>query len=98
MRKLILSVAVGALAVSGMALADNPNWTPEKKAQVAANRCTDAGGGNGGEVSLTFLGVGSLCLDGIPSDDQAVNIGAKDPIVIGPFSIATDPGNSAKKK
>ena len=96
MRKLVLSVAVGALAVSGMALADNPNWSAEKRAEVAANRCTDAGRGNGGELSVTWEDVGSWCFDDIPTDDQGVNIDAKNPLVIGPFSISNDPGNSVK--
>jgi len=95
MRKLVLSVAVGALAVSGIALADNPNWSAEKKAQVAANRCTDAGRGNGDELSVTSPW-GSVCFDELPSDDQGINIDAKDPSVIGPFSFSTDPGNSVK--
>jgi hypothetical protein len=39
-----------ALLFSGAALADNPNWSPEKAAQVEINRCANAGLGNGKEL------------------------------------------------
>ena len=41
---LILSFSTGALA-------GNPAWSPEKIDQVAQNRCTDAGIGNGSEFT-----------------------------------------------
>ena len=54
---------------------------------VGANRNTNAGKGNGGEIAI----FGIICINGIPVDDQSVNIDAFDNGGI----IATDPGNSA---
>jgi hypothetical protein len=50
--KYFISTALAAtlvVAAASVALADNPNWSEEKAAQVDANRNSDAGIGNGGE-------------------------------------------------
>lgn len=51
MKKILAIAFAGAMAVSviGTALADNPNWTEEKRDQVNTNRCANAGIGNDGE-------------------------------------------------
>ena len=38
-----------SLGLTGVASADNPNWTPEKNQKVADSRRSNAGTGNGSE-------------------------------------------------
>lgn len=50
--KYIMSTALAAALLTGsanVALADNPNWSAEKAAQVELNRNANSGLGNGGE-------------------------------------------------
>lgn len=50
----LVAVTLGVLALTGTAftgtaLADSDNWDAEKAAQIAVNRCANAGNGNGAE-------------------------------------------------
>lgn len=50
----IVAITLGTLALAGTAftgtaLADSDNWDADKAAQIAVNRCANAGNGNGGE-------------------------------------------------
>ena len=46
--------AVLLVATTNVALADNPNWSADKAAQVEQNRNTNSGIGNGGEGAGGF--------------------------------------------
>lgn len=43
------------LIVGASAMADNANWSAEKAAQVAQNRCTNAGKGGEGVFGVTCV-------------------------------------------
>ena len=49
MKSILICFACAAGLTSGAVLADNPNWSDEKKLQILTNRCSDAGKGNGVE-------------------------------------------------
>ena len=50
MKKFLFVLSALALAASaGSVMADNPNWSAERAAEIDANRNSDAGIGNGGE-------------------------------------------------
>ena len=55
--KYFISTALAAtlaVASASVALADNPNWSEEKAAQVEQNRFANSGIGNGGEGAGDF--------------------------------------------
>ncbi len=58
MKKLMIPVAavLSSMTFATGALADSANWSAEKAARVAQNRCANAGIGNGAEILATGSG------------------------------------------
>ena len=85
-----LGIVALMLVVGTAAMADNPNWSAEKAAQVANNRCANAGLGNGKELIR-----GGECLQGDELKNSSENPSDKgNGQPQGKPDI--DPGNSGK--
>jgi hypothetical protein len=89
--KTLIPVALLAAGFSSTTvLADNPNWSPEKAAQVAVNRCANAGKGNGKERIYADGSCGTNLLAG-GRDNPEVSDGSD-----GQKYPDIDPGKSGK--